>query len=456
MGLHGHLYIVLVAKKEREKKKKKKNPDRKTLCHAYSMAPIRTWGWPQSSCIQHIRFQRYCLRNFSVSIQSNNAVEESNNGEKIHRPPVSELSKEEADNDDPIELGETHSYGSLWQLPQRLYGPEAEAAIEEYKSKIGDKSTPKVPPAPEKWQTPVRSEFPFSAGLSALYSSLSLPSNYPHSTLFEILHAKSAERPYNLEKYSVLGSSLVGFYVSEYALTRWPRLPKTVREGLMWSYTAPPVLAHVTRSFGIQVADCSVEGFDWDKAYSNADIIANSEIEQNNCAERLQGIESLGQKLTWEDMVCADFTKALIGTLYVHGSQEVVKSWINDWILSRFLHPKSLFAFKSPMRELSRLCQREGLTEPALRLISETGRATRFPVYNVGAYVGEEIVGEGVGSSIAEAKFRAAANSLKAWYLWENKNYKECLPSNTITTEQSNGTAQNFKPSYIDPGEIII
>ena len=77
-----------------------------------------------------------------------------------------------------------------------------------------------------------------------------------------------------------------------------------------------------------------------------------------------------------------------------------------------------LFQFEQPTRELSRLCVREGFQQPIARLEKETGRYSRHAVFIVGVYSGEEKLGEGQGSSLPEAKIKAAISALKGWYLY--------------------------------------
>jgi dsRNA-specific ribonuclease len=144
------------------------------------------------------------------------------------------------------------------------------------------------------------------------------------------------------------------------------------------------------------------------------------------------------------------FVSALIGSLHLHLGRPFVKRFFRDHFLSRHLDLSTLFDFRTPTRDLSRLCAREGFEAPVARLISETGRLSRHPVFVVGVYSGKDKLGEGAGSSLDEARFRAAAAALKGWYLY--KPVEVTVPSSMEGEED----ASKWKPNMIDCGEVIV
>ena len=109
-----------------------------------------------------------------------------------------------------------------------------------------------------------------------------------------------------------------------------------------------------------------------------------------------------------------------------------------------------LVDFRTPTRDLSTLCAREGFEPPIARLISETGRLSRHPVFVVGVYSGKDKLGEGAGSSLTEARIRAAAAALKAWYLY--KPVQVTVPSST----EGELDTSKWRPNYVDCGEVIV
>ncbi|KAI6787165.1 hypothetical protein D0861_08665 [Hortaea werneckii] len=159
----------------------------------------------------------------------------------------------------------------------------------------------------------------------------------------------------------------------------------------------------------------------------------------------------------------ASFIRALVGALYLHAGILAAKNFHTSHILSRHLPLSPLFAFTHPTRDLSRLCAREGLEPPVARLLSETGRHSRTPVFVVGVYSGKEKLGEGVGSSLNEGRVRAAGNALRGWYLYSPPESEVVVPSEVEgsvvggggTGEEGTRRARKWKPQMVDMGEII-
>ncbi|KAI9688086.1 MAG: hypothetical protein M1822_001592 [Bathelium mastoideum] len=173
------------------------------------------------------------------------------------------------------------------------------------------------------------------------------------------------------------------------------------------------------------------------------------------------------------------FVRALLGALYLHCGKPYTRSFFRSHILSRTLRPStpspsstfsspsaggsgtfgnagpqglaSLFAFTQPTRDLSRLCAREGFVPPVARLVSETGRHSRHPVFVVGVYSGRDKLGEGAGASLDEARNRAAANALRGWYLYSPVEVS--VPSDV---EGEGKGKRGYVPAVIDPGEVVV
>jgi len=148
----------------------------------------------------------------------------------------------------------------------------------------------------------------------------------------------------------------------------------------------------------------------------------------------------------------ARFVCALAGALYLHAGSQAVKDFVDAHILSRHLQLHTLFDFYNPTHDLSRLCKREGFEPPVARLISETGRLSRHPVFVVGVFSGNDKLGEGSGSSLNEGRVRACAAALRSWYLYSPPDTEIVLPSDT---EGTSAHTKPWKPQMIDMGEIV-
>ena len=155
---------------------------------------------------------------------------------------------------------------------------------------------------------------------------------------------------------------------------------------------------------------------------------------------------------TTVEAASASFVRALAGALYLHAGSEATKSFHKDHVLSRHLPLHTLFHFTHPTRDVSRLCLREGFEPPVARLISETGRLSRTPVFVVGVFSGDDKLGEGAGSSLNEGRVRAAAAALRSWYLYSPPESEVMLPSEA---EGSGRSKKTWKPQMIDIGEVV-
>lgn len=116
--------------------------------------------------------------------------------------------------------------------------------------------------------------------------------------------------------------------------------------------------------------------------------------------------------------------------------------------MSRQLNMASLIQFRTPTKDLSRLCAREGFEPPVARILSETGRLSRHPVFIVGVFSGKEKLGEGAGASLDEARTRAAVAALKGWYLYSPLDWR--LPSDA---EEPGSRA--WESQYVDMGDVV-
>ena len=177
----------------------------------------------------------------------------------------------------------------------------------------------------------------------------------------------------------------------------------------------------------------------------NTDEVAKQEAQDVVPEEVTEGVTV--------EAASASFVRALAGALHLHAGAAASKSFHSEHILSRHLHLHQLFNFNHPTRDLSRLCLRENFEPPVARLVSETGRHSRSPVFVVGVYSGDEKLGEGAGSSLNEARVRAAAAALRSWYLYSPTVSEVMVPSDMELAEVK--ARKSWKPQMVDVGEIV-
>ncbi|KAL6719873.1 54S ribosomal protein L3 mitochondrial [Lecanora helva] len=343
-----------------------------------------------------------------------------------------------------------------------------------------------------------------SSRLSALHGRLLLPPRLPLETLARCLVDCSADANanFNNASLSILGYDLLGLYTSEYILCHYPRLPNEVLFAAMSAYVGSKTLAAITREWGVEIAaapggevdpgylqcvrqepgNASVDGTglqfkELPKVAKDLSVRPNPELQQQRgwrrgassktmyddyFGDEIKRVEQDYAKRPELDNENADrqaargvtveqastaFVRALMGAIYLHAGRKAAYNFVKAHILSRHLNVSKLFEFRQPTRDLSKLCAREGFESPVARIISETGRKSRTPVFVVGVFAGKDKLGEGAGGSLDEARIRAAISALKGWYLYSPLKVR--VPSQAQT-------GQAWEPVLIDGGEVVV
>ncbi len=267
-----------------------------------------------------------------------------------------------------------------------------------------------------------------------------------------------------------LGGSLISYYVSEFMICTYPRLPIAVLFAAAYAYNGPKTLQLIAKEWGVE--DAAAPGSEVDPGllqFSKLKPGTKLPLEGGSTRnDQFYYRRGLSSRMAYDDefgdiipketeeteplpaeQAYANFVKAVVGAIYLHLGRESAKKFVKQHILSRHLNISQLFVFKQPIRELSRLCAREEFEFPVARMLSETGRLSRTPVFVAGIYSGEDKLGEGAGASLAEARIRASANALKAWYLYSPGS------STRVPSDMEMPNAKPWEPVHIDIGEIL-
>ncbi|KAH8698416.1 ribonuclease III domain protein [Talaromyces proteolyticus] len=323
-----------------------------------------------------------------------------------------------------------------------------------------------------------------SPKLFALHARLALPKKLPIETLARALIDASAD-PYpkfNNHSLSVLGHDLLALYTTEYLICAFPRLPSTVLFAAVYAYMGPKTLAAISHEWGLELAAAPGKEVDpgllqfkrvapgtevtidpstttrpirkqkptitasivYSDAFGEPSIKATNPKHLDPTLpdpESIPGITAEAAQST--------FVQAVMGAIYLHAGLPAAKRFFEEHILSRHLDISKLFSFTQPTRDLARLCARENFEPPVAKIISETGRHSRSPVFIVGVFSGQDKLGEGTGASLVEARTRAAIAALKGWYLYSPLEVR--VPS---SMEEPN--AKPWKPVYVDWGEVFV
>ncbi|KFZ13272.1 hypothetical protein V501_03770 [Pseudogymnoascus sp. VKM F-4519 (FW-2642)] len=337
-----------------------------------------------------------------------------------------------------------------------------------------DESLNTLRQAPEEsFPSPLPSAAHTSAKLAALHARLGLPAKLPVETLARTLVDPSADqaRDFNNASLALVGSSLLSFHVSEWILCTYPRLPMAVLFASMNAYVGPATLSKLAQEWGVESAAAPGSEVDpgllqFSKLKPGSQLPTATSARPNDDQNYRRGLSSrvvyddefgdvvskfsLAEAQTSE-AAHSNFVRALVGAVYMHNGRAAAKAFIRAHVLSRHLAIEKLFVFETATRDLSRLCAREDFEFPVARLLSETGRNSRHPVYVVGIFSGKDKLGEAAGASLGEAKTRAAIAALKAWYMYSpvaGQGTSAPVPSDV----EEGG---RWEGAHIDMGEIV-
>ncbi|KAF0545627.1 ribonuclease III [Gigaspora margarita] len=220
------------------------------------------------------------------------------------------------------------------------------------------------------------------------------------------------------EGLQVLGNHALGLYVTEYLHLKYPLLPLPCIQQAITAYCGHLTLTVIGQEVGLQYV------VRWNNFTDEELFLQGKEIPKKN--------KSVGksrepvQRIT-QGTAISHALKAIVGALYIDKGPQSARQFIHDHILSRDVNMQDVIEIREPKRELSALMKRLKRPSPISRLKSETGRLSYAPAFVVGVYSGTEQLGEGFGSSVKMAEFRAGKNALLQYYLKEARDFT--LPS---------------------------
>lgn len=93
------------------------------------------------------------------------------------------------------------------------------------------------------------------------------------------------------------------------------------------------------------------------------------------------------------------------------------------------------------------------IADPFRRLLKETGRLSNSPIFVVGIYSGLDKLGEGFGSSLKMAEYRAAEDALHRLYLTRQPPHLLQVPSSTFNASGMDIFGLPEEADYV-PGAI--
>ncbi len=114
--------------------------------------------------------------------------------------------------------------------------------------------------------------------------------------------------------------------------------------------------------------------------------------------------------------ILANAIEALIGAMYLDRGMEVVSDFIRRYVISKLDNILEKKLYIDPKSRFQEAAQESSGVTPSYRVLSETG-PDHAKEFDVGVYLGSELVASGRGSSKQDAQIEAARKALevKGW-----------------------------------------
>ncbi len=182
----------------------------------------------------------------------------------------------------------------------------------------------------------------------------------------------------NNERLEFLGDAVLELVSSQFLYAEYPKLPEGDLTKLRASIVCEPTLALCAREFGLPGYLLLGKG------------------------EEITG----GRR---RNSIVSDALEALIGAIYLDGGIESASVFIKAFILNDIEHKKLFYDSKTILQEV---VQKEYLGEEfAYRLLDEKG-PDHDKHFEAGVFVGEKLLGKGIGTTKKSAEMEAAYNAL--------------------------------------------
>ncbi|KAG6879246.1 hypothetical protein C0992_004240 [Termitomyces sp. T32_za158] len=265
---------------------------------------------------------------------------------------------------------------------------------------------PKPPFAPEAWAS---TQPPPPSALSAFAHRIGLASvlSTPQSVLRVCTHSSFA----NFQKQTAphekiqhtnahltpIGNALLGLFASEFIQTAYPHLPTRVLKAAVSAHVGTNTCAAVAQEMG------ATPLLRWHRT----------------------------DDVTYSDAL-ASVPRAITALIYEKLSLLSARQFVHSYFLSREIDLRGMIKFRQPKIALLEMIKKLGREYPKSRLLKETGRFSNSPVFVVGIYSGADKLGEGFGSSLRMAEYRAAEDALHRVYLTRVPNHLMNLPTSTF------------------------
>ncbi|SJL03528.1 uncharacterized protein ARMOST_06884 [Armillaria ostoyae] len=287
------------------------------------------------------------------------------------------------------------------EIPQPEFEPEVWASLQ--------------PPPPS-----ALSAFASRIGLSSVLSTTDLIQQAcTHSSFvaFYQHHYPSEPAPISNAQLATIGNSLMGLFATEHINATYPYLPTRVLKAAITAHVGSMTCASVANEMGA------------------APLLRWRRTPNTPNRPGVLHPDAL-----------SSIPRAITALIYQKRSLLSARKFVQSYFLTREIDLRGMIKFRDPKAALL-----EMLNDLIRRLLRETGRFSRAPVFVVGVFSGEDQLGEGFGSSLKMAEYRAAEDALLRVYLTRTPSHLVQLPTSTFS--QSLGDVFKTAPEgeYIPP-----
>ncbi|KAK0488766.1 ribonuclease III domain-containing protein [Armillaria novae-zelandiae] len=292
------------------------------------------------------------------------------------------------------------------EIPQPEFEPEVWASLQ--------------PPPPS-----ALSAFASRIGLSSVLSTTELIQQAcTHSSFvaFHQHHYPSEPAPISNAQLATIGNSLMGLFATEHLNATYPYLPTRVLKAAITAHVGSMTCASVANEMGA------------------APLLRWRRTPNTPNRPGVLHPDAL-----------SSIPKAITALIYQKRSLLSARKFVQSYFLTREIDLRGMIKFRDPKAALLEMVAKFGAERPKSRLLRETGRFSRAPVFVVGVFSGEDQLGEGFGSSLKMAEYRAAEDALLRVYLTRTPSHLVQLPTSTFS--QSLGDVFKTVPEgeYIPP-----
>lgn len=219
----------------------------------------------------------------------------------------------------------------------------------------------------------------------------------------------------------------MGLFATEWITATYPHLPTNVLKAAVSAFVGPTTASAVAREWG------AVPLVRWSRTS-----------------------ETQTRPAVYHDEAVASVARAITGLLYHAGGSSLdgARKFVHAHFLSREFDLRPLLKFSDPKLALIHTTRKYQREPPVSRLLKESGRQSNSPTFVVGVFSGADKLGEGFGSSLQMAEYRAAEDAMHRLYLTRQPATDSMLPTtaftalNSSTPVESSAAQKSSKSSF--------